>query len=188
MPQRLPDWPNRSSGFTLLEIALCIVIVGVGITAAMVTVTTSSRQNDHALKLTTATLLAANIQEYTVRLPVYDPVLGARVFGPSDPKEKAVPADALAFDDLSAFKDEIAFNPPINGSGVPDPTRAEYTQYVQVVPIDPDSVTTALTIPPSPPGGYYRFRAVQVQVRIVHQYPGGEARELFRSQWVRTTD
>ena len=67
-----PDKVFRG-GFTLIETAITVVVVGVAIAAMMVAVSSSTRLNAEAGELTTATLLAQHTREWTSRLPLFDP-------------------------------------------------------------------------------------------------------------------
>ena len=94
-----PDKTFRG-GFTLIETAITVVVVGVAIAAMMVAVSSSTRLNADAGDLTTATLLAQHTREWTSRLPLFDP-------------DTDVSGD---FDDLQDF-DAVTFQPPRDGAG-----------------------------------------------------------------------
>ena len=112
---------DARKGFTLIETAITVVIVGVAIAAMVVAVASSTRMNDEARHLTTATFLAQSMREWTSRLPLFDPNTDA----PDD------------LDDLEDFAD-VAFEPPRDGSGVPlsDPKWSSWRQAVTFEYVD----------------------------------------------------
>lgn len=67
----------RPDGFTLLETALAIIIVGSGVLAILYAQMAFHRQNDWSTHTSTATFLANEIREMTVRLSPHDPVTGS---------------------------------------------------------------------------------------------------------------
>jgi len=82
-PAALPKRPDRTNrprrqngGFTLLESALALVIVGVGIVALIEAHTNLSRANSWSTQSATASYLAGEIRERLRKLPRHDPVTG----------------------------------------------------------------------------------------------------------------
>ena len=67
---------RRNGGFTLLESALALVIVGVGIVALIEAHTNLSRANSWSTQSATASYLAGEIRERLRKLPRHDPVNG----------------------------------------------------------------------------------------------------------------
>src|SRR5262245_53309678 len=99
--------PRRPNAFTLIEVSLAMVIVGVGILAMMQLLAVCTTQNRAGAEITTATLLAENIRETMAGLPLTDPIFGHGTFGAESGQSLA------GFDDVDDF-DGQTFNPPID--------------------------------------------------------------------------
>jgi len=112
---------NCRSGFTLIETAIVVVVVGVAVAAMMVAITSSTRLNDEANDLTAATLLAQHVREWTSRLPLFDP-------------DTQVAGD---FDNLQDFASQT-FGPPRDGNGLAltDESWADWRQEVSFEYVD----------------------------------------------------
>ena len=65
--------PKARGAFSLIEVALATIIVGIGILAVVAGLGAGSRVNDAGRDLTQAVFLADEIREWTVRLPFSDP-------------------------------------------------------------------------------------------------------------------
>ena len=173
------EFIGRQRGFTLLETALTIVIVGTGIMSMLRLFAACTSQNSSAAKMTTAMLLVSHIQELTSNLPFDDPFTGSSHFGPEAGETLAT------FNDVDDF-DGSSFTPPIDSTRQPILEQAQYTQVVSVVPI----LTTQLnsnTIDSAPTisKGTYTG-AVRIRVKILYRrYPGDAPSEVYRASWVR---
>jgi len=64
---------RRRSGFTLVEIAVATAVIGIGITALVTSLQAGTSANSGSEKVNTATFLAQQIHEWTLRLPFKDP-------------------------------------------------------------------------------------------------------------------
>jgi len=69
--------PSRG-GFTLIEVVVATILVGLALTAMMVSVGSNTRVNDAGTKLTQAAFLAQEIHEWTLTLPFRDQDVGDR--------------------------------------------------------------------------------------------------------------
>src|SRR4029079_5173489 len=67
---------RRARGFTLMETAIAMVIVGVAIVASMRLFASCSQQNSVSTRMTTAMLLAGNVREAMTGLSFNDPIFG----------------------------------------------------------------------------------------------------------------
>lgn len=183
---RVPP-PNRArrhprQGFTLIEAMLALIIVGVGVTAMMNLFAACTRQNAAAANITTAMLLAENIQETMASLSFSDPAFGKTYFGPE-------PGQTLAsYDDIDDF-DSRTFNPPIDSTRAPIAGLPNYQQAVSVWPIYPNKLNSN-TNPASPDISQTTYTgAARVTVRILHRRTAASPFvEVYRTSWIRVAD
>ncbi len=178
---------RRFRGLTLLDTALAILIVGIGAVAGMRLVGACTQQGQVSLRMTNAVILADNIHEFTTRLPFWDPEQGNQKFGPSAQELKDGP---LSFNDIADFRDEVAFNPPINSAGVPEPALARYTVYVQAIPVNDNNLLETLDVPPTPPDpkSGYEYQSVRFTVRVEYLRSDGVREGVHSVQWIRSND
>lgn len=95
-----------NSGFSLIEVLVAILLVGLAIASLVVASGSFTKVNADGVDLSTAEFLIEQIRELTALLPVIDPQTETSTFGP----EEATLAD---YDDLDDF-DGAIFSPPIN--------------------------------------------------------------------------
>jgi prepilin-type N-terminal cleavage/methylation domain-containing protein len=165
-------------GFTLIEAALAIVIVGVGAVAMMQLHLVCTSQNIQASQVTAAGLLAGHVREMTATLPFNDPAVGQSSFG-------AEPGESIdTFDDIDDFDDAV-FSPPLDARRQPLTDMSDFVQRVRVRPVARNtpggnldgSAITDLTYTGS----------VRVTVDIFRAQDGGgvSGEPMFRVSWVR---
>lgn len=165
-------------GFSLIETAIAIVIIGTGIAAGMELMVACTRQNATSAQLTTATLLASNMHEALSKPTIAFVDGDSPAFG----LETGESHDLLyTLNDIDDF-DEFTANPPVDGEFVPLNDLAMYTQQVIVEPVKADDLTQLDTS--SSPG---QIKAKRVTVRVLYG-KGDAARDVHRISWVRTTD
>lgn len=160
----------RQAGFTLIEAALTTVIVGVGIASMMELFASLTRENRLSTRVTSAVLMANQIQEITAQLPFSDPHYGATTFG----KEGTV------YDDVDDFNN-ATFSPPISGLtklGVPIEATdmAGFSQSVQVLRVNKDDPRLSLSA---------YTGCVRVQVTVSYTEPGGVAEPVYSYAFLR---
>ena len=114
----------KKRGFTLIEVLIAIILVGIAIAGLIAANTAFTQANGAGTDLSTALFLMEQIRELTVLLPVIDPNTGTSTFGP----EEAALAD---YDDLDDF-DDASFSPPISADRVVLNDSAAFTQQVTV--------------------------------------------------------
>jgi len=169
----------RPRGFTLMEAMLAVVIVAFGYLATMELFASCTAENQNSARMTTAQMLTTSIQELTTGLAFKDPYYATSTIGPEAGETLATYNDVDDFDGFSAC-------PPLDATRSPIPELSQYTQVVQVMPIDPNR-----------PGANYDIKAPEipkttytgaVRVRVLIQYrrtPTDPPIEVLRSSWVR---
>jgi len=139
------------SGFTLIEAALTMVIVGVGILAMVSAQQAYHQKNDWAQRTGTAQMLANEIRELTLTLPHHDPISGSANLGPESNESTAAgpQTDVANYDDLDDFAGTVTgagygsgvtFNPPINGLRLGIDGLDQWSQAVTVENVFPDNL------------------------------------------------
>ncbi len=170
---------NIHRGFTLLETALTIIIVGIGVTAGMQLFASTSNQTSSASRMTVAMMLVSNVQERMAHLAFNDPFRGASNFGLEPGETIANPNDVDDFDGQT-------FSPPIDALGGAIADMAQYSQVVSVSPVyamRPNSNNNPLNleIPKTTYTG-----AVRVEVRVMFRLNASSPSiEVYRGSWVR---
>jgi len=133
-PAPNPQSPVRnpkSSGFTLIETALVIVIVGVGVLAIMQAEQAFHQHNDFSQRVGTALLLANEIRELTLNFPQSDPITAQTNWGPETNEP-----NVLQYDDLDDFDGPggvgLTFSPPIDALRREIPNMTPWSQVITV--------------------------------------------------------
>lgn len=166
---------TRRRGFTMIEAGLTTIIVGIGISAAMSMFGACGMQNISASQMTTAMMLADNIQEAITNLSFSDPITGSTTFGPEGGETLAT------YDDVDDF-DGQTISPPIDSTRASLSDLSQYSQVISVTPVDPNNLLTTLSKTTT------TRSAVRVQVKILFkQTPTSSAQELYRTDWVKTS-
>lgn len=141
---------RRAGGFTLIEASLTTVIVGTGVLAIVAAQQAYHMKNNWAGRTTTAMLLANEMRELTLTMPLYDPITGETNYGP-----EADETNVLSYDDLDDFAGTITagkgtgttFNPPINALRQEINDLDRWSQVVTVENVLPDYIDAAFTQP-----------------------------------------
>ena len=111
--------------FTLIEAAVATLVVGLGVAAILVAVTSGTRANHAGKKLTEAVFFAQELREATLNLPFTDPETAHK-----DNPPGADAGDATEFaDDLDDLMD-VTFCPPRDGQGQPIDCMPDWSQHV----------------------------------------------------------
>lgn len=140
---------SRARGFTLIEASLTTVIIGTGVLAILAAQQAYHMKNNWASRTSTAMLLANELRERTLSMPLHDPISGSATLGPE--LDETSP---LAFDDLDDFAGTVtagkgagqSFNPPINALGLPLNDLSAWTQTVRVEKVPSDEVDTTVPL------------------------------------------
>ena len=148
-PKRRPS-RRRAGGFTLIEASLTTIIIGTGVLAILAAQQAYHMKNNWSTRTSTGMLLANEMRERTMALPLHDPITGDTTLGP-----EADETVALAYDDLDDFAGVVTagvgagltFNPPINALGLQVADLSDWTQTIRVENVLPDYIDAAFTQP-----------------------------------------
>ncbi len=147
-----PSRRRRDAGFTLIEAALTTVIVGTGVLAIVGAQQAYHQKNDWAQRTGTAMLLANEVRELTLPLPVFDPITGLAFVGP-EPGETTVD-DYDDLDDFAGVSPDggvtfpgLTFDPPIDALRRPIVDMPGWSQSVTVVSVFEDDIASTAPIP-----------------------------------------
>lgn len=126
---------RSARGFTLIEVAVATMIVGVGITALLVAVGANTRVNGYGAELTEATFLAQELHEWTSALPFSDP-------DPEDANNPPGPdgSDPQPPDDLDDLMG-VTYSPPRDGEGYELYGMSGWSQTITLTWRDPNALT-----------------------------------------------
>jgi len=114
-----------SGAFTLAEVLVATVLVGLAIVSLLVASKAFTQVNSAAVKLTNAEFLIDQIRELTTPLDVVDPQSGTANFGPET-------GESLSnYDDLDDF-DGASFCPPIDAGRQQLTDLSAFTQQITV--------------------------------------------------------
>lgn len=116
---------KRNHGFTLIEVLISTLLVGLAIASLMAANRAFTIANDAGTDLSTAEFLVEQIKEMMALLPVVDPLTETTTFGPESGETLA------SYDDLDDF-DGATFSPPINADRSVLTDYATFSQQVTV--------------------------------------------------------
>lgn len=141
---------RRASGFTLIEASLTTIIIGTGVLAILAAQQAYHQKNNWSTRTSTAMLLANELRERTLALPLHDPITGDTNLGPESDETVA-----LAYDDLDDFAGVVSagqgagstFSPPINALGLPLSDLSAWKQTIKVENVLPDYIDATFTQP-----------------------------------------
>lgn len=177
---------RRAGGFTLIETALATVIIGTGVLAILSAQQAYHQKNNWATRTSTAMLLANELRERTLALPLHDPITGDATLGPESDE-----SSAASFDDLDDFAGTVtdgvgsgtSFNPPINALGLPLVDLSQWKQTITVEKVPMDHIDTSFPLALDT-GASDLFR---VTVKVFYLDPDVEGDEIITElSWVVT--
>jgi hypothetical protein len=136
-------------GFTLIEAALTTVIVGTGVLSIVAAQQAYHRKNDWAQRTGTAALLANELRELTLTLPLYDPVYGASQVGAPSGTTVQSYNNVMDFAGTVAggYGAGMSFSPPINALRQQVMNMNGWTQQIKVENVLPGDLGTTFTQP-----------------------------------------
>jgi prepilin-type N-terminal cleavage/methylation domain-containing protein len=126
----------RCRAFTLVEVVLAILVVGVGLVATMQALPVVLGVSRATSRTLTAQRLAGDLMAEIAMLPFEDPD-GNPKFGPEDDEHAGTRAD---FDDIDDYDDWSA-SPPERKDGSEEPGCGAYSRSVLVQSVEPDDFT-----------------------------------------------
>ena len=178
-PTRNHRTRTAARGFTLQEASLAVVIVAFGFLATMELFAACTEENRRSGQMTTAQMLATNIQELTTGMLFNDPYYASAKIGP----ELGETSDN--YNDVDDF-DGFSSSPPVDATRTPIDELKQYRQYVTVTAIDPNRPGNNWdAAKPEIPLGTYTG-AVRVRVTIFYQKsPADPPLEVLKTTWVR---
>ena len=160
---------------------LVTIIVGVGVLAIVAAQQAYHQQNGYAQHMGSALLLANELRELTLSLPLHDPITGPTVWGPEG-NETTI----AGYDDLDDFDGGmgtgLTISPPIDGLRQPLPGMEQWTQRVTVENVLPTFVS-GTAVPDN------TTDVVRITCRVLYQGPDdAEPSEVTRLSWIRAGD
>jgi prepilin-type N-terminal cleavage/methylation domain-containing protein len=164
----------NKQGFTLIEVLIAIVIVGIALVSLIAANSSFTSTNDYGVKLSTSEFLIEQIREMTSReltkarlLPISDPD-GTEIFG----HEESLLAD---YDDLYDFDgfDSANLSGPINSERVSLSDFSAFSQRVTVQKVNDSDFQTVL--PDSIPVAFVK---VTVEIRL-------NSKPISSASWIR---
>ena len=173
---------SRANGFTLIEAALTTVIVGTGVLAMVAAQQAYHKKNDWAQRTGTAMLLANELRELTLTMPLHDPFTSDFFVGP-----EADETNVTSFDDVDDFAGPTVgrigqgtdFNPPINALRQPIANMNGWSQHIDVVNVFPDNIAAS-----GDDLQLGRTDLMRVTVRVDYQPPNAAAAAVTRLAWI----
>jgi len=153
------------SGFSLIEVLIAILLVGLAIASLVAANSALTRANGAGTDLSSAEFLLGEIRELTALLPVVDPETGVSTFGPET-------GEALAnYDDLDDF-DAAVFSPPINADRAILNNSAAFSQQIAVQNVSASNFEQTV--------GDHGSDFVRVTVRVLLN-----SQEISSASWLR---
>ncbi len=154
---------KRPNGFSLIEILISVVLVGLSITALVLASNSLTMANGAGADLSTAEFLAEQIRELTTLLPAADPDSPAH-FG----QETSGPS----YNDVDDL-DGAVFNPPISADKTVLSVFGGFSQQVIVQKVNPSNLDQVVSDSSTSP-------FLRVTVMIVQNN-----KQISSSSWIR---
>lgn len=153
-----------NSGFSLVEVLIAVLLVGVAVAALMAANGALTNANGAGTNLSNAEFLIGEIAELTAMLPVLDPENGDATFGPE--------GETLAtYDDLDDF-DGASFSPPICAERTVLTSSAGFSQHITVQNVSASNFELVV--------GDHASDFVRVTVRVFLN-----SRQISSASWLR---
>jgi prepilin-type N-terminal cleavage/methylation domain-containing protein len=154
----------KEGGFSLIEVLIAILLVGLAIASLVAANIAFTKANGAGADLSTAEFLVEQIRELTTLLPVVDPQSTATTFGPEE-------ASLTDYDDLDDF-DGANFSPPISADRAVLNAFAGFSQRITVENVSPSNFEQVV-------GDHSSF-FVRVTVKVFLN-----SNEISSASWIR---
>ena len=128
--------PGRSTGFTLAEVLMAALVMGVGLTAIMGALRSGTQVNTYATDVSQAVFLAQELRECTAHLSFSDPD-SEQQDNPPGLDEASI---SLA-DDLDDYNHQ-AFSPPVSSIGDSLTDMSRWSQAIDITWKDDNDIAT----------------------------------------------
>jgi len=148
-----PHRAHRCAGFTLMEVMVATVLIGVGISAALFGMGTSVNTTAEGKKVLLSGDLAGYVKQLSRSLYFEDPSLEGITFGAEEGE-----AGLEDFDDIDDL-DGLSLSPPVGADGAVLTGFQGWSQNVAVSALDPDTFEVTNDVSESP------LRRIEVEVR-----------------------
>jgi len=155
---------SRKSGFSLIEVLIAAVLVGLAVAALLGASRSLTMANASGADLSTAEFLIEQIRELTTLLPVIDPQTETATFGPEE-------TGLANYDDLDDF-DGGNFSPPISANRTVLSNFARFSQQVTVENVNAANFEQVVAD--------HGSNFVRVTVRVL-----SNSREISSVRWIR---
>ncbi len=160
------DAKKNRSGFTLLEVLVATILVGIAVASLIAASGAFTQVNAAGINASTAEFLLEEIRELTISLAVVDPETGTDTFGVESGET------LVSYDDLDDF-DGVTFSPPIDINRL---QLSDFSAFSQVISVENVSTSDLrVTV------GEHLSPLVKVTVGILMN-----GREINSSSWIRT--
>jgi len=160
---------GRRSGFTLVEVMVATVVVGIGVSAALYGMTASVSVSNTGYEVLESQKLAGYIYDYCQILDFVDPD-GEPVFGPEDGE-----LGIEDYDDIDDLHD-LTLSPPIDSNGRVLTLMPQWSQKIQVMCLDP----ATLQVLQNPSGIYF----LKIEVIICNGTRTVKKFETILTDWI----
>jgi prepilin-type N-terminal cleavage/methylation domain-containing protein len=154
----------KKSGFSLIEVLIAILLVGLAIVSLVAANSAFTKANGAGTDLSTAEFLIEQIRELTTLLAVVDPQSATATFGPEE-------ATLAGYDDLDDF-DGANFSPPISVNKTVLNAFPGFSQRITVENVSPSNFEQVVADHGSP------FVRVTVKVFL-------NSKEISSASWLR---
>lgn len=161
-PVKTDSSHKNGEGFSLVELMVATVLVGIGISASLFALTTSHKTIHEGMGVVTSGTLADYVKQYSDTLAFEDPVEEGRLFGPEEGENGIADFDDI--DDL----DGLELSPPIGADGSPLDSFSGWSMNISVVGLDPATYEELI----DPSGSSIRRVDIEIKdgIRLVRRY------------------
>jgi len=158
-----------------MESMLAIVIISTGVLAIMSAQQAYHKKNDWAQRNSTGLLLANELRELTLTMPMHDPFTGTASVGPEANEDTVADYDdvddfAGLVDLASGIGEGLVLDPPIDALRQPINDMRGWSQLIRVESVLSDNISSTFT----QPLGTTDLLRVTVTVRYQRTSPQGE--------------